>query len=102
MGVRIKGTDDRWYDLGYVNPIETVADGAGFSYVVQHTKNEDRVEAGQQIGVVQDITGFYRGITNHVHFQVSKARDPRTVSGRQIPRVDYYDPTPLVRSQARR
>lgn len=41
-----------------------------YFYVFPLVSEDDTVYAGQLIGVVQDLSPRYPGITNHIHFEV--------------------------------
>lgn len=43
-----------------------------FFYVYPRVGRGDVVAAGDVLGVVQDSTGRYEGITNHVHYEILK------------------------------
>jgi murein DD-endopeptidase MepM/ murein hydrolase activator NlpD len=84
------------YVLGYVTPHITYADELGNVYKGTFITNDTKdVVAGQQVGVVQDITKAYPKITNHLHFEVAKNVGNKTINGQKVKQRNKYDTGPL-------
>jgi murein DD-endopeptidase MepM/ murein hydrolase activator NlpD len=92
------------YVLGYVTPHMTYTDELGNVYKGTFITNDTKeVVAGQQVGVVQDITKAYPKITNHLHFEVAKDVDNKTINGQNVKQRNKYDTGPLLdRAKERR
>jgi len=94
---------EKTYVLGYATPHMTYADELGNVYKGTFVVRGSNVAAGQQVGVVQDITKAYPKITNHLHFEVAKDVDNKTINGQDTKQRNKYDTGPLLdRAKTRR
>jgi peptidoglycan LD-endopeptidase LytH len=82
IGFAYSGREDLQY-VELVNPETQVS--ARVLYVSPTVAEGDLVSAGDALGVAQDLTGRYPGITNHVHVEMRDAQRRWIDASEQLP-----------------
>jgi peptidoglycan LD-endopeptidase LytH len=87
IGFAYSGREDLQY-VEIVNPDTNVS--ARVLYVSPTVAEGDVVSAGDALGIAQDLTGRYPGITNHVHVEMRDAQRDWIDASEQLPSAPVF------------